>query len=247
MIVIVGDSCSKGAWKRAWKNNYPSLSLIHGGLGQFLLESGSRVVNLSSGGIRNYESAARLDSFLYEPNGFRSQVEKIIVFQTEWQRDWEEYLYEYQKFNYNYEIIKQRALARFYHKLSDISQDVNLPIHVIGGAVDTIWLDKFEQEYPGVKIVCQSFTNLLINNIHRIDNPVLSCWMPKTRLLVESAKNYLTSEDLSKLLDDMDAAENRKKQLITLSQQGLVGDDQVHPTSEAHKILYDFLKNINIL
>ena len=243
MIVIVGDSWGKGAWK----NTDASLLLIHGGLGQFLLESGSRVVNLSRGGGRNYESVSRLDSFLYEPNGFRSQVEKIIVFQTEWQRDWEDNVYEYQKFNYNYEIIKQRALARFYYKLSAISQDVNLPIHVIGGASDTIWLDKFEQEYPGVKIVCQSFTNLLINNIHRIDNPVFSCWMPKTRLLVESAKNYLTSGDLSKLLDDMDAAENRKKQLITLSQQGLVGDDRNHPTQEAHKILYDFLKNINIL
>jgi hypothetical protein len=246
MIIIAGDSWAKGVWADG-----PNMRQIctHGGLGQLITDSGRRVVNLARLGGTNLDAASRLDSFFYEPNGFRSQVESIIVFQTEWHRDcWAGMsLKEYQQLGFDYNQIKSRIISRFYYRLSEIAQTIGINIHLIGGCSDALWLDKFEKEYPGVSIVCQSMTNLLLSQQSRIDVPVYGTWGPASQSVVSLAKHFLDQKNLSLLLDDIDLGGYRRKNWYDLYNQGLFCDDRVHPNFQANKILYEYLQDKKIL
>lgn len=247
MIVIAGDSWAKGAWAGTADAN--QLILTHGGLGQLIKDSGQTVVNLARIGGTNLDSASRLHSFFYEPNGFRSQVKKIIVFQTEWFRDcWTGMnLKEYQQLGFDYDKIKNRMMSRFYYKLSELAQEIDTQICVVGGCSDTIWLDRFETEYAGVSIVCQSMTNLLLEQKSRIDVPVYGTWGPGAESLVLMAKHYLDATNLSQLLDDIELGGQRRKKWQELYKQGLFCDDRVHPNVKAFEILYEHLQSKNLL
>lgn len=242
MILIAGDSWAKGEWETDPVSGKQVLS--HGGLARFMIEEGHHVVNLARAGGTNIDAASRLESFLYKPNQLSTNVEKIIVFQTEWHRDfwtvW--FLEDYVKFDYKYETIKHWLMSKFYFQLSDISKEHNVPVHVIGGCSDTIWLEKFESEYPGVKIACQSFVNLLKNNDHRVKDPIYSSWGPPTKTIVEIAKQKLDAHSLKNLVNDIDLGGQRARDWAYLHAHGLFCEDRVHPNRHAFSVLYNFLK-----
>lgn len=244
MILITGDSWACGEWSGQGCDHRYDIS--HPGVSQYLREHGHQVINLGKGGGSNLESASRVTDFLAPENGLANQVNCVLVFQTDWLRDavyyW--YLDEFMEVNYNYEQLKARIISRFYDMLSTTSVRTQVPIYVIGGCSDTIWLERFEQEYPGVSIGCQSWVNLMISNNHRIDVPVMINFERHAKKLVEYAKSKMDHSSLECMLRDMDLSQQRSKQLSALNSQGLMCADRTHPNRIAHKILFDYLSNV---
>ena len=238
MILITGDSWACGEWTDG--------EISHGGIAHYLREHGHQVVNLGSGGGSNFESADRIKDFLANDNGFKDSVDCVIVFQTEWLRDvlslWN--LNDFHKFNYSYIELGGRTVARFYYNLSEVAMRTSIPIYIVGGCSDTIWLDAFQKEYPGVQIVCQSWMNLMHSGNHRIDQPVFNRFGSNTELLVNYAKSKLDSQNLKALLADMDALAQRDQQLSSLIEQNLFCDDHTHPNRYAHRQLFEYLLTV---
>ena len=238
MILIAGDSWACGEWTNG--------VVSHGGVAQYLKEQGHQVLNLGKSGGSNLESVARIADFLAVDNGFRLLVKFAIVFQTEWLRDaldlWN--INEFRDLNYNYVELRTRVMSRFYVRLSETAMQTGVPIYVVGGCSDTIWLDRFESEYPGVHIACQSWVNLMISGDHRTDRPVFNQFGPHTESLVNYAKSKLDAKNLQVLLDDMDDTYDRDAGWAKLAKQGLCCDDGVHPNRHAHKQVFDYLLTV---
>ena len=219
MILIVGDSWGCGCWTE-------EQSVYHRGLEQLLHDDGHKVINLSQGGCDLKTITRRLDDHLMllkdrPPLWFTEPVTKILVLQTEWHRHLS---------TAKEKDTEQIEIASFYGTLSHISKKYNLPIYVIGGCSDTVWLDEFENYYPGVTVVCQSFTNLLVNDNHRIDNPVFSVRFPKELLNTEDAINL--------------AMQGEKREQIWKDNPEWMWPDGSHPNHLGHKKLYEHIKGV---
>lgn len=220
MIIIVGDSWGCGCWTEG--------KVYHRGLEQLLHDDGHKVINLSQGGCDLKTIARRLDEYLMllvdrSPLWFTEPVTKIIVLQTEWHRHLS---------TTKEKDAEQIEIASFYGTLSGLSKRYNLPINVIGGCSDTVWLDEFENYYPGVTVVCQSFTNFLINDDHRTDEPVYSVRFPKS---------FITDYEL------MLKAEKGQKREQVWSENPQWFPDGSHPNHLAHEKLYSHLKKENVI
>jgi len=241
MILIAGDSWACGEW-----SDHGGVS--HGGLAQFLRESGRDVINIGRGGGSNSDSSHQLANFLTNNPQIQTQIECAVVFQTEWGRD--SYLLDSDQlkemFEHGYEDGRARIISRFYYKLSSTSKDFNLPIYVIGGNADTLWLDRFEEEYPGVSIACQSFTNLVVNNNPRTTTPVYCPFIACNQIYIaERLKPIIHSSDLGKLLDDIDLGKARSS--VWKKTKQYFWPDDYHANRAAHRVLFDYLINNNII
>ena len=173
MILIAGDSWSAGEWQ----GNH-TMSVLHNGLAQYLSDDGHLTINLGQPGGWNGLSIDRLKNFLKLNSYLVDKITHIFVFQTEWIRDIEPTrctmfsISNDNDFDSDYQTLKNRLISRFYYSLSNIGKEYNKKIFVIGGASDTIWLTDFSKVYPHVEILCQSLTNLLINNNHRVETQI---------------------------------------------------------------------------
>jgi hypothetical protein len=230
IIVIAGDSWGCGEWNDG--------SISHPGLTQYLLDSGYQVFNLSQPGGTNKYSAERVASFL-EVNA-HYQISKVIVFQTEWSRDIfaEDNPVVFEDLKHGYYDLKSRMMTRFYHTLSTASLKINVPIYIVGGCGDTIWLDKFATEYPGVKIACQSVTNLLLNNDHRTPDPIHAILTDEQP--IDYIKKHFNTADLELLLEDIDTGYQRLTTWNTNKEY--FWPDGAHLNQFGHKSLFEFLK-----
>jgi hypothetical protein len=234
LILIAGDSWGCGEWQ--W--NDTSYDIVHPGITKYLLESGQNVINLSRPGGSNTQSADRVANFLKVNTHY--QISKIIVFQTEWTRDIfaEDAIMVSEDLKHGYHGLKNRMISRFYNRLSTASVKNNVPIYIIGGCSDTImWFDNFAIEYPGVEIICQSLTNLLIHNDHRSTDPVYSTFTNEKE--IPYIKKH-TNVDLELLLQEMDKGQQRLKQWKT--NEKYFWPDGIHPNQFAHAKLFEFLK-----
>jgi hypothetical protein len=220
--VLCGDSWCCGVW------NQNSSGIDHPGLSQLLVEHGVDTINLGIPGGSNRNIVWRVNQFIDQNPHIK--IDKLIIFQTECLRIFEdsEVLHTLN----NYEEIESFYLTEFYCRLSDISQKINAPIYLIGGAGDTLWHDQFSIHHPGVNVVCQSFTNLLIHNNPRIDNPVTSYNMTKTVLKI-IAKNKQKLLDVTRTMDD-------RIQLYRNNPHFFFPDGR-HPNLSGHKKLFDLL------
>jgi hypothetical protein len=233
-IVIAGDSWSCGEWSE------DNRTLSHPGLTKYLSDMGYLVINLSKPGGSNIHSADRVDNFLTA--SAHLNISHIFVFQTEWIRDVgvenEEVLVE--DVATGYSNLKMRLMSRFYYQLSRISQQNKTLVHLIGGCGDTIWLDKFSQEYPGLSVCCQSLTNLLLTGNHRIDDPVYTIITKQSKKEIAYLKKNLDSKDLKLLLDDID--KGRQRLTTWIEQKSFFWPNGCHANQTAHRILFEFLK-----
>jgi hypothetical protein len=131
------------------------------------------------------------------------------------------------------------------YKISTLINLISQPkfkIGLIGGASDTIWIDRFAQEYPRLEILCQSMTNLCINNTHRIDKPIYHV----NGQLIDQFKTSLNDiKDTKQLLADMDSILFRLNQWRT--HQKYFWPDGVHPNRLGHKKLFDFIMDSGFL
>ena len=228
MIVISGDSWGCGCWDTNQK-------VYHRGLEQLLHDAGHKVINISQGGSDLESIVERLSDYLLllrdrPPLWMDEPVTKVFVMQTEWhrlmfKRDDSPELHRYQN-----EGDDRKIIASFYGTLSSLATEYNVDIHIIGGCSDTVWLDEFENYYPGVTVVCQSFTNLLVNDNHRIDNPVFSVRFPKELLNTEDAINL--------------AMQGEKREQIWKDNPEWMWPDGSHPNHLGHKKLYEHIKGV---
>jgi len=243
VIIITGDSWGCGEWE--------NMEIVHGGLGQYLKEHGFKVINLSLGSSSNNASYQRLEQFL--ANGatdYLPKISHVIFFQTDWTRDFrinseisgigmeEQWFFPKQKI----EDLRSFAICRILYRLSDLAKKYNLKISLIGGLSDTIWLDLFEKEYPGLEILCQSFSNLCVNNNHRVEKPVHTLNPDAVDLLKKTRPEYASKnlfvEDISLALERYDLFANNK---------AMFWPDGQHPNRIGHKKLFEFIISSNFL
>lgn len=233
-IIIAGDSWGCGEWDTV----NGSYTVVHDGLSKYIGDQGYNVINLCQPGGTNLISAELIENFLLTNQSL--DITNIIIFQTEWYRDFRvmpnDELLEH--ISFGYVACKNRIISSFYYRLSRTSTKYQIPIHVIGGCSDTIWLDQFTIEYPGLDIACQSLTNLAINNDHKISNPVYSLMvsLPEIELL----KQHLSDNDVELLITDIDHGEQRYQ--IWSDYPEFFWPDNNHANRNTHKILFEFLK-----
>ena len=252
MILICGDSWSKGAWKNG--------SVYHRGLEQYLHDDGHDVINLGIEGTSNFDCVQRITNFLSTQNTqvplwHNKEIDSIIVFQTEWHRD---HLKYNRDLNRNYVVDNefhqwldhlnlgddQKLISCYYESLSCISQRYNIPIGIVGGCSDTIWIDKFEYEYPGLYVICQSFSNLAVNNNHRIENPVYSINLPT--YILEKVHRLTKNNDVCEYLYNITDLGTQRIEMWRDNPQWFKPDGG-HANHLAHKKLFDYIKSNNLI
>ena len=234
IILIAGDSWACGEWGR----NVNGYDVIHYGLSEYLIEENYKIINLGFPGGGNKMTITRINDFLKLNPKFN--IVNIIVFQTEWNR----YEITLDDISYGYLNLKNKLISEFYQGCSKISTTYNIPVQLIGGCSDTSWIDDFHINYPGISIVCQSLTNLVLNGNHRIINPVHSMFTTNSINQLELFKKNLNQNDLKLLLHDMDQGNDRLK--TWRENDKFFWPDGRHANRRSHKILFNFLKEQNI-
>jgi len=245
-IIVAGDSWAVGEWNRG---------NTHGGIREYLEEDGQKTLCFGYPGMGSLTAYDFLSSFV-EHNNQKIKIDKLIFFQSDWIRDirayrWlnDEHLSVFQK---GYSYTRSWYVSSLYYRLSDLYKKHGISSIVIGGQGDTIWIDQFEKEYPGVTIGCQSFTNFIVNDNPRIDRPVHSVFkyggtsshfltQEQFEFVLTQFKSNSTSTELQELIKDMEVAEIRDSifQNIFL--------DKMHPDRHAHKKLYYYLQDNRLL
>ena len=231
MIIIAGDSWGCGEWGPGGSG-----IIVHTGLEQYLQDDGYNVINISYGGSSNIHVCNQLNTSLYTLSCVKKvdEVKNIFVFQTEWHRDHRYTLPVDSIFDINY---IHTVMSNYYYRLSELAIKYNVRIGLIGGCSDTIWLDKFEIEYPGVYIACHSMINLCLTDNHRTDNAAYNLLYP-VNLAEEIEKANTQNKQF--LLDQLELTMNRAKNLKNYPQ--FFAPDFKHPNRHGHLKLYNFLK-----
>lgn len=241
-IIIAGGSWGCGEWRSVPGVTGPTAAggIAHPGLAKYLLDSGYQVINLSQPGGANKHTADRINSFLQCNRHLN--VSAVIVVQTEWVRDIFAEGYEIisDDLTQGYHNLKNRIISRFYNYLSTTGKEYNVPVYLVGGCSDTIWLDQFEEEYPGVQIVCQSLTNLLIKGDHRNHAPVHCIFSRRDEREIKHIKQHLKGSDLELLLEDIDLGSQRVQ--AWADNQQYFYPDGFHANREGHRLLFEHLK-----
>lgn len=236
--VIIGDSWGAGEWPE--KDLPPYYEMPHRGLAQYLEEDGNTVYNLSQGGDANLPQVANLNHIcerVFVPA--KIKIDKVFAFKTEYTRDIE--VFEENNINNITTVCELESWCNsfYYTRLSEFSIQYNIPVVLIGGCADTIWIDKFSEEYPGVTIACQSMTNLLTNNNPRIGNPafVTNAGTIFSKEVISMDKAGVTNT-IGKAIERQDQWRSRRD---------LFWPDGVHPNRHGHLVLYNYLRDNNIL
>lgn len=245
-ILIAGDSWAAGV---PVVNPDASLDIVYGGIPELLTKQDYQVTNLARKGASNLQACDRLNDYLlYNSPKQIAEIKIILFWQTEFFREIWYYTHKdlEKELSHKYSTLRDHWIYRPYHRLTDISQRWNIPIYIIGGCSDTVWYDNFEQDFPGVKIACQSVTNYILTGNHRIDQPVfceyLNGWVDP---FLELIKPNMPADELEILIADMDLGNSRLK--LFEKYQDCWFPDNTHPNLEGQEILFDFLvKNTSI-
>lgn len=234
-ILINGDSWGCGEWSH---DRGKSTSPLHTGLEQYIKDCGHQVWNISVGGSSNYQIANRLNLWLdRHPDEI---LDHILIFQTDPIRDSAMlFLKDFDQITCADSLLNI-WISRFYSRLSEISQKSNCPIILIGGISDTLWLTNMEIHYPGVSVACQSMVNLILNNTHRVDQPVISWYDRDSIGVITRIKKELSQAEIAKLLKQVDLGMQRQDRVFGSPEY--FWPDGKHPNRLGHKILFDFLK-----
>jgi hypothetical protein len=247
-IIVAGDSWACGEWAKDGNNT-------HRGLRHYLEDDGYQTLCFGYPGMGSLSAYDFLSNFI-RYNNDRIKIDKLIFFQSDWIRDIRSYRWlnddHLNIFQKGYIFTRDWYLSSLYYRLSDLYKEFEIPSIVIGGQGDTIWIDQFETEHPGVKIGCQSFTNLIINDDSHVENPVhtvfkyggtssLFLTQDQFNSLIGKIKSYSNSSDLEELVNDLEYAEIRNKIFKKIY------PDCMHPDRNHHKKLYNYLQDSKLL
>jgi hypothetical protein len=248
-FLIAGDSWGVGEWLRGDKRNPTSgnfMNTSHGGLAQYMAEDGHTVQNISQGSVGNTFISASINKHLQVQSIKNKQYpDRIIVFQTTYTRDY--------KFRFEEDWSKLTEanslahiwMARFYTHLSDLAQQYSVPVYLVGGLSDTVWLDRMQLHYPGVFVACQSMVNLLVNDESRVTDPVYSWYTADSINMIEEMRKILPADKFSDLMDQIDLGVNRQNMLSMYPEYFF--PDGAHPNREGHNKLWQYLKEQDIV
>lgn len=231
--LVAGDSWGCGEWDTIDGHH----QVVHAGLVYYLEDQGSKVTNLSSGGLSNLDTVGRISAWLER---FPDQVPaKILVYQTEYTRDYKHLVSMLPEQPIDkFADIASRWISRFYLRLSEISLDYDCPVYIIGGVSDTMWFDHMSQHYPGCSIACQSTVDLVIHGVDKINKPVFSWYTKNDQPFVTWARQQVT--DPADIIDAINLGFERERHLA--ENPDLFYPDGCHPNRTSYKILFDFLK-----
>jgi len=241
MILIAGDSWGCGEW-----GTRATASDRHNGLSTFFSQDNKEVLNLSVAGACNFEIANIVSNFLDNNNRVIQDIERILVFQSNWNRDWRrQHDFDIDTdLKHPYPQVVGRFIERFYFMLNQSALKHNIQIEIIGGCSDTIWFDDIKKDYPGLKIACQSMINLLLFGSDRVAVPVHSLWLNNKITLdfIARCKILFDQRNLDLLLQDIDLGLHRQNQMK--QNHKYFADDWVHANSAGHELLYAFLHKL---
>jgi len=240
ITLISGDSWSVGEWK----NSQTGGIIQHAGLAQYLHDHGHHVINVGQSSSSNRESVLRLNSFFFNNQHLLSGSElQVVVFQTEWIRDFA-YMDKEDEDYYNQPAaLIHRLISRFYYDLSALAERYKVKCYLIGGAGDALVIDDFSTIYRGVEVVCQSMVNLLVNGQDTTQDPVFALWSytNKGEDFLKLFKKHATQEDQANaLLDEITKGQDRTE--VLYKNPELFYPDGTHPNRHAHRLLFDFLQ-----
>lgn len=253
-FLIAGDSWGVGEWLRGDKQIVTSGDIMHaqnlltshGGLAQYIAEDGHAVQNISQGNASNTFISASIAKHLEAQSIKNKQYpDRIIVFQTTYTRDYKFRFEEDWSKLTEAQSLAHIWLARFYHRLSDLAQQYSVPVYLVGGLGDTVWVDNMQLHYPGVSVACQSMVNLLANNESRVTTPVYSWYTKDCIDMIEEMRKILPADKFLDLMDQIDLGVNRQNMLSIYPEYFF--PDGVHPNREGHRKLWQYLKEQDIV
>jgi hypothetical protein len=236
MILIAGDSWGCGEWGVLEDKKHECLA-------GYFREQGHNVINISVANACNYDIAKSVDSFLDNNKQLLTSIDRILVFQSNWNRDWR------RRYDFDivtdlqqpsYPMIFGRFIHRFYIMLNETGFQYNKKIELIGGCADTIGPDEC-QDYNFLQVSCQSMVNLLTNGSAKIAKPVHSLWVNNhiTQEFIEHLKKILDSKNLNLFLNDIDLGHERLNLMRSMAKY--FGGDWHHATPGGHRVLFEFL------
>lgn len=246
VTLIAGDSWACGEWNEHGNT--------HKGLSQYLNDHGLKTLCFGYPGFGSLTVCDFISSFI-EFNRSMIKIKKIIFFQSDWVRDIRAYRWlndqHLDVLTSGYRMAKNWYISALYYRLSLIYQIYEVPTILIGGQGDTIYIDLFEHEYPGVKIACQSFTNLILENQSRISNPCHSVFKyggsgsmflsdKQFDFILTTVKNNSDEEDFKELFEDFDLAQSRD---FLFKNNKDIFPDLMHPNKDAHNKLFHYLRD----
>ena len=234
-FLITGDSWSVGEHQDT--QSQPKLNT--NGLTECLAKDGHSVINIGKSGFSNSAISWHLATFL--DTNRHLQFDKILVFQTEFTRCIE----KLDQLDCDLSSLQSKWISQFYQNLSNTATKNHCQIYIIGGCGDALWLNDLEYEYPNVSIACQSFTNLLVNNDHKVDTPVFDMYNHAQLPLVENIKKYCNFDQLEFLIESIDQAIIRRK--VWHDHPEWFFPDGVHPNQKAFERLYKFLIDQSVI
>lgn len=240
IIVQAGDSWAAGAWVK-----HDGISQLNEGVVQKFYHMGYDVRNLAKPGGSNLESVDRLRDYLRSNQHEIDSVKLILFWKTEFFREiW--YCYSNdtmqlkKELTHGYQKLRDYWIYRPYHRLAEIYQQWSIPIYMVGGCSDCVWYDEFEKDFPGIKIACQSVTNLLVKGEHRVRAPVfcefLPGWIDKCNFL-DKVKQNISFHDLEALLHDMNLGSER----LNVFKENPQYFSEIHPNDLAQTIIFEYL------
>ena len=232
-IAIFGDSFANG------EIDNDNQKLSHTGLTQYLSDDGHFVVNFSRQGntmdgmLDDYPFHLRQNEHL--------KFDIALLFQTENSRstlDWIRHI----KSGMSVKEVDVHMSKDYYGELLKSQKAFGVPIYLIGGTVDTLSPDDIEE--CGLKSACQSVVNLVLTGEHLIKEPILSFVFP--------LPVYDILDECEGLIDDKEyflkiEKKGNDRYKLMLDNPEYFYPDGVHPNRKAYKILFNHLKESNII
>ena len=231
-IAIFGDSFANGETDGSQKLN-------HLGLTQYLFDDGHFVVNFSRQGntmngiLKDYPFHLRQNEHL--------KFDIALVFQTENSRsttDWINHI----KSGMSVKEVDVYMSKDYYGELLKSQKAFGVPIYLIGGTTDTLSPEVIKE--CGLKSACQSLVNLVLTGEHLIKEPILSFVFPLPA--------YDILDECEGLIDDKEyflkiEKKGNDRYKLMLDNPEYFYPDGVHPNRKAYKILFNHLKESNII
>lgn len=233
-FLIAGDSWACGEWGH---NKCRDSNLItHPGLAQFMCDHGHLAINIGVPGGSNIQSVQQIENFLTRNKHL--QISAILVFQTEWSREikYKKSDFVQQWFSQGYIFLRDQLIKDFYQRLSTLSLTFDVGVFLIGGCSDTWAPEQIDNQFPGVQVLCQSMTNLLVCNNNLIPDPVYSYDLST----VTEYRKKFSGNDLELFIQDLD--EGIKRQKLWESSRRYFFPDILHPNRKGHKILFELIE-----
>ena len=231
-IAIFGDSFANGETDGEQK-------LAHLGLTQYLTDDGHLVVNFSRQGNTNGGVTTDYPFHLRQNEHLKFDI--ALVFQTETTRETQEWIDNLRSVK-SINDVDVHMIKNDYGKLLESQKTFGVPIYLIGGTTDTLSPEVIKE--CGLKSACQSVVNLVLTGEHKIEEPTLSFVFPLPA--------YDILDECEGLIDDKEyflkiEKKGNDRYKLMLDNPEYFYPDGVHPNRKAYKILFNHLKESNII